>query len=77
MNVLQYLSSEDISRMPDQASYKINRIIEQQRLLPAYIYPVGSYLKTSDQDYDPNKAFPGMEWESTNVGSDIEWHRVA
>lgn len=72
-NILPLVSSEDLSRMPDQASYKINLIVERINDLWEYIYPVGSYYETSDMDFDPVRTWGG-DWEEVSPG---RWHRTA
>lgn len=72
-NILPLVSSEDLSRMPDQASYKINLIIERLNDVWRYTYPVGSYYETSDENFDPVGAWGG-DWEEVSPG---RWHRTA
>lgn len=72
-SILPLVSSEDISRMPDQASYKINLIVERINDLWEYTYPVGSYYETSDMNFDPVKEWGGV-WEEVSAG---RWHRTA
>ena len=72
-SILPLVSSEDISRMPDQASYKINLIVERLNDLWEYIYPVGSYYETSDMGFDPVRAWGG-DWVEVSPG---RWHRTA
>ena len=72
-SILPLVSSEDISRMPDQASYKINLIVERLNDLWEYIYPVGSYYETSDVNFDPVRTWGG-EWAEVSPG---RWHRTA
>lgn len=71
--VLPTVSSEDISRMPDQASYKINLAIDEIETMWDTIYPVGTYYENSDQNFDPEEAWGG-DWEEVSTG---RWHRVA
>lgn len=70
---LMEVSSDDISRMPDQASYKINRLISFTRNIWAEVYPVGSYYETSDSEFDPAEYWGG-DWEEVSPG---RWHRTA
>lgn len=70
---LMEVTSDDISRMPDQASYKINRLISFTRNIWAEVYPVGSYYETSDTNFDPVKYWGG-DWEEVSTG---RWHRTA
>lgn len=72
-NSLMPITSEDISRMPDQASYKLNRMQECIQNMWVAIYPIGCYFETSDSDFDPNKVWGG-EWEDLGSG---RWHRTA
>ena len=72
-SILPLVSSEDISRMPDQASYKINLIVERLNDLWEYIYPVGSYYETSDMNFDPVRTWGGV-WEEVSPG---RWRRIA
>ena len=66
-------TSEDISRTPDQASYKLNMLQSSLQNVWSAIYPVGSFYRTSDSDFDPNKSWGG-EWEKA---SNDTWHRIA
>lgn len=72
-SILPLVSSEDLSRYPDQASYKINLIVERMNDIWQAVYPVGSYYETSDNDFDPVKDWGG-DWEEVSPG---RWHRVA
>ena len=72
-SILPLVSSEDLSRYPDQASYKINLIVERMNEIWQVVYPVGSYYETSDNDFDPVKTWGG-DWEEVSPG---RWHRVA
>ena len=72
-SLLPIITSEDISRDPDQASYKINLMVDKIESTWSYIYPVGSYYETSDSDFDPSRTWGG-DWEEVVAG---RWHRIA
>lgn len=70
--VLPVISSEDISRYPDQTSYKLQTMANTIERTWDYIYPVGSYYETSDTNFDPAEAWGG-KWELVSG----RWHRIA
>lgn len=70
---LQRFSSYDISKNPDQTSYKLNQMIDLMMSMWNYIYPIGCYFETSEAGFDPAKVWGG-EWEDLGSG---RWHRTA
>lgn len=71
--LLQRFSSYDVSHMPDQASYKLNLMVDVLLSMWSYLYPVGCYFETTDADFDPNTTWGG-KWEDLGSG---RWHRTA
>lgn len=49
-----------------------NALTSEQIATINLVYPVGSYFKTSDSGFDPNKEWAGV-WTLTSDG----WHRTA
>jgi len=70
--VLPVISSEDISRYPDQTAHKLSLMGFQIETMWDTVYPVGSYYENSDPDFNPAEAWGG-KWESVSG----RWHRIA